>query len=80
MLSITSNLLPKIRRLNACDVNVTYAQPHSRTTYANDVKSDGSSDIHTLDDLDQLFGGLSLRRTYALRKRRSLLRRAQVRL
>ena len=24
--------------VNALDVNVTYAQPYSRTTYANDVK------------------------------------------
>ena len=79
LLRITSQILPKIRRLNAFDVNVTYAQPHSRTTYANNVKSDGSSDVHTLHDLDQLFGGLSLRRTHALRKRRSLLRWAQVR-
>ena len=48
MLRITSNLLPKIRQLNAYDVNVTYAQPHSRTSYVNNVKSDGSSDVHTL--------------------------------
>ena len=47
MLSITSNLLPNIRWLNACDVNVTYAQPHSRTTYVNNVKSDGCSVVHT---------------------------------
>ena len=32
MLQITAQLL------NAFDVNVTYAQPHSRTTYANGVK------------------------------------------
>ena len=32
MLQITS------QKVNAFDVNVTYAQPHSRTSYANDVK------------------------------------------
>ena len=32
ILQITSQIV------NAFDVNVTYAQPHSRTTYANDVK------------------------------------------
>ena len=48
MLSITLNLHPKIRRLNACDVNVTYAQPHSRTTYVNNVKIYACSDVHTL--------------------------------
>ena len=26
------------QKANAFDVNVNYAQPHSRTTYANDVK------------------------------------------
>ena len=29
-------------------VNVTYAHPHSRTTYANYVKYDTVSDVHTL--------------------------------
>ena len=51
MLRITSHILPKIRPLNAYDVNVTYAQPHSRTTYVNKVKYDGCSDVsdvHTL--------------------------------
>ena len=47
MLRIALHILPKIRRLNAYDVNVTYAQPHSRTTYVNDVKYDGCSDVHT---------------------------------
>ena len=47
MLRITLNLRPKIRRLNDNDVNVTYAQPHSRTTYVNYVKSDGCSVVHT---------------------------------
>ena len=47
MLIITLYLLPKIRRLNAYDVNVTYAQSHSRTPYVNDIKSDGSSVVHT---------------------------------
>ena len=32
MLQITLQIV------NALDVNVTYAQPYSRTTYANDVK------------------------------------------
>ena len=32
MLQITPQIV------NALDVNVTYAQPYSRTTYANDVK------------------------------------------
>ena len=44
---ITLHILPKIRRLNAFDVNVTYAQPHSRTTYVNGVKYDGCSVVHT---------------------------------
>ena len=48
MLRITSNLLPKLRRLNASDVKVTYAQAHSRTTYVNDVKYHGTSDVHTV--------------------------------
>ena len=55
MLRITSEIL------NAFDVNVTYAQPHSRTTYVNDVKFNGTSDVHTLHGLGHLFGGLSLR-------------------
>ena len=76
MLRITSQILPTIRRLNAYDVNLTYAQPHSRTTYVNDVKSDGTSDVYTLNALDQLFGGLTLRWKNALRKQLRLQRRA----
>ena len=55
MLRITLNLLPKIRRLHSYDVNVTYAQPHSRTTYVNDVKYDAvPAPIH---DLPLLYEG-----------------------
>ena len=76
MLRITSHVLPKIRRLNAHDVNVTYAQPHSRTTYVND----GCSVVHTFAWDAPPIGGITLRRAYALRKRRRLHRRAQVHL
>ena len=79
MLRITLNLLPKIRRLNAYDVNVTYAQPYSRTTYVNDVKYDGCSVVHTFACDAPPIGGITLRRPYALHKQRILLRRAQVR-
>ena len=79
MLRITLHILPKIQRLNAYDVNVTYAQPHSCTTYVNYVKYDGCSVVHTFAWDAPPIGGITLRRTYALRKWRILLRRAQVR-
>ena len=47
MLRITSKILHKIHRITAYDVTLTYAQPHSRTTYVNDVKYDGCSDVRT---------------------------------
>ena len=62
MLTITLNLLPKIRRLNAYDVNVTYGQHYSRTTYANDVKYDGCSVVHTFAWDAPPIGGITLRR------------------
>ena len=52
--------------LIAFDVNVTYAQPHSRTQTT--LNFDGTSDVHTLHELRHLFGGLSLCLKNALRK------------
>ena len=63
MLRVMSHVLPKIRRLNAFDVNVTYAHAHSRTTYVNDVKFNGCSDVHTLTLAAPHIAGVMLRQT-----------------
>ena len=39
-------LLITLQIVNAFDVNVIYAKPYSRTTYANDV-NDAKFDVHT---------------------------------
>ena len=62
-LAASVNMHPKIRRLNAFDVYVTYAHPHSRTTYVNYVKFDGCSDVHTLTLAAPHIAGVTLRRT-----------------
>ena len=75
MLEITSQIV------NAFDVNVTYAQPYSRTTYANDV-NDGKIDAVPTSILNIGYASYSrgnFTPKKALRKQRKSMRRAHVR-
>ena len=72
MLEITSQIV------NAFDVNVTYAQPYSRTTYANDAKFDaGPTSILNIGYASYSRGNFTPEK--ALRKRRKKIRGAHVR-
>ena len=67
--------------VNALDVNVTYVQPYSRTTYANDVKI-SKFDAGTMSILNIAYASYSrgnFTPEKALRKRRKKMRRADVR-
>ena len=75
MLLITSQIV------NAFDVNVIYAKPYSRTTYANDVKKI-KFDAGTTSILNIGYASYSRSNVTpekALRKRRKKIRRAHVR-
>ena len=72
MLQITTQIV------NAFDVKVTYAQPYSRTTYANNGKFDAvPTSILNISYASYSRGNFTLEK--ALRKQRKSMRRAQVR-
>ena len=70
MLQITSQIVI------ALDVNVTYAQPYSRTTYANDAKFDAGPTSITLATPHR--AGVTLRRKKPYVNNVKKIRRARV--
>ena len=76
MLEITPQIV------NTLGLNVTYAQPYSRTTYANDVKLSkldaGTTAILNIGYASYSRGNYTLKK--ALRKQRKKMRRPDVRL